>query len=359
MINKRHPIIAIVGKPNVGKSTFFNKLIGQSISITSEIAGTTRDRVIANIDWLNKTFTFVDTAGLEEVDKISSSISIDMNKQVNEALKEADMVLFLVDGKEALDKSDLIVAEKLRKSQKPVLLLVNKAESEHVRKGLADFYKVGLGKPYAVSSIHGTGIAEVLDEVVRVFKDDSKYTFDKAEEKIPKVSLIGRPNVGKSTLLNYLTNSERSIVSDIPGTTRDSVSSKVNFNGREFVLIDTAGIRKSGKIERGVEKYSVIRTLRSIDESDVVVIVVDGQEGFVRGDVHLITQALESGKPVILGINKTDVASIEGINLHRFSFIRKLDYTYISAKTGTGIKDLLELVFQKLEGTSTSYFEDK
>lgn len=340
---QKNPIIAIVGKPNVGKSTFFNKLIGKQVSITSEISGTTRDRIMATILWQNKSLTLIDTAGLDD-DK-SEPIAINIKKQVEEALDQADLILFMVDGTDTLDRQDLKIADKLRKSRKPLMLLVSKSESPKVRQQSPEYYSLGLGNPWPVSGIHGTGVAEVLDEMVKILSKDKKFNFiGQNDENIKKVALIGRPNTGKSTLLNKITNSQRSVISDISGTTRDSINSKVQLRGREIIFIDTAGIRKSGKIQRGIEKYSVIRTLRSIDESDLSVILVDGFEGFSRGDVHLITHALEAGKQIIIAINKTDLADPDDVNINKFSFIRKLPYVFISAKTGKGVDILVERI---------------
>ncbi len=345
----RNPIIAIVGKPNVGKSTFFNKLLGERVSITSEIAGTTRDRIIANVQWQRRALTFIDTAGLGELEK-KEVININMHKQVDEAMDEADMIIFMVDGTDVLNKFDLEIANRLRRGTKPVLLAVNKAESPKIKDRIGEFFKLGIGEPFGISSIHGDGVADILDEIVKYFKDKPGFIFTNTQriESPYKVALIGRPNTGKSTLLNEITHSNRVIVSDIPGTTRDSISSKVVWEDREFILIDTAGIRRSGKIERGVEKYSVVRTLRSIDESDLVVILIDGSEGFVRGDVHLITHALEAGKSILIAINKMDLVHPDDVNINKFSFIRKLPYVYISAKTGKSVGILLSRICEFL-----------
>lgn len=344
----RNPIIAIVGKPNVGKSTFFNKLIGQRVSITSEIAGTTRDRIVANVSWQQKTLTFIDTAGLEDTDT-EKIIESNMQKQVDEAINEADIILFMVDGMGNLENADLDIANRLRKGKTPVILVVNKAESPKVKERLGEFYRLGFGEPRGISSIHGDGVADILDEIVDQFKDKEKYTLAKKDsDNFYKVALIGRPNTGKSTLLNQLTQSNRAIVSDIPGTTRDAISSKISWNNREFVLIDTAGIRKSGRIERGVEKYSVLRTLRSINESDLVVVLIDGSEGFVRGDVHLITHALEAGKNILIAINKMDLVHPDEVNINKFAFIRKLPFVYISAKTGKSVDVLVNRICEFL-----------
>lgn len=343
-ITKRNPIIAIVGKPNVGKSTFFNKLLGEQKSITSEIAGTTRDRVVANVKWLGRVLTFVDTAGLDEPDK-NEKITENIQKQVDVALDEADLILFMVDGTGLIENQDLEIADRLRKSPKKILLVVNKVESPKVRDRLGEFYKLGLGEPWGTSSIHGHGVADLLDEIVNYFEKSNIFSL-KIEDRnhLFKVALIGRPNTGKSTLLNFLTKSNRAIVSDIPGTTRDAISSKVEWKGKTFVLIDTAGVRRAGKIERGIEKYSVVRTLRSIDESDLVVVMIDGIEGFVRGDVHLITHAFEAGKNVIITINKMDIADPTQVNINKFAFIRKLPFVYISAKTGKSVDVLVERI---------------
>ncbi|MDO8513087.1 MAG: ribosome biogenesis GTPase Der [bacterium] len=347
MLNKQmsgYPIVAIVGKPNVGKSTFFNKLLGRRVSITSKIAGTTRDCIIAEVDWQGKTFMLIDTAGLDDVEK-KDELAQNIYKQVSEAILDADIILFITDGADRIDKTDREIAEKLRKSRKIVLLVVNKAESPRVRERLPEYYSFGLGEPWPISAIHGTGVAEVLDKIADSIMSQSVFITSKREiNHIPKIALIGRPNTGKSTLLNQITQSERAVVSEVPGTTRDSVSSKVTIGDDNFILIDTAGIRKRGRIERGVEKFSVLRTVRAIKESDLVVVLIDGIEGFVRGDVHLITQALEAGKPVILAINKVDVAAPDSINIDKFSFISKLPFVYISAKTGKSVDILVERI---------------
>jgi GTP-binding protein len=335
------PIVAIIGRPNVGKSTLFNRLVGKRVAITSPVAGTTRDRISANVDWLGKEISFIDTAGLE--DDSETTLEESIANQATLAIEDADAIVFLVSAQEELKDEDLVVAEKIRKAKKPVVLAVNKAEGKNLER-VSDFYKLGLGDPLPISAIHGTYVAEMLDQIVDILKKKNLFEKPKrAEIDLPKIALVGRPNVGKSTLLNSLVGEERVVVSDIPGTTRDSIDMKVSSEGKEYIFIDTAGVRKRGRIEKGIEKYSVMRTFRAILESDLVIVLIDATEGAVRGDVHMVTHALESGKPVLLAINKTDLNPPENVSV-KFPFMAKLPVVFISAKTGKGLKILLRQI---------------
>lgn len=344
----KQPIVAIIGKPNVGKSTLFNRLIGRRIAITSDVAGTTRDRLTAHVTWQGLAFNLVDTAGLELATE-QKELPRNIAEQAALAIEEADLILFLVNGQSELTREDLQVVEKLRRSNKPVILVVNKAESAGTRERLSDFYKLGLGEPLAISAIHGTGVAELLDEIAKRIRKEGLEAAAKQElSDIPKIALVGRPNVGKSTLLNHLAGTQRAVVSDIPGTTRDTVDTLVKANDQEFIFLDTAGIRRRGRIERGIEKFSVLRTLNTIQQSDLTVVLLDATEGPVRGDVHVVTYALESGKPVIIAINKIDMVTPEQVQIGRFSFMTKLPTVFISAKTGKGVSILLKEISNQI-----------
>ncbi len=340
---KRQAIVAIIGKPNVGKSTLFNRLIGRRMAITSEVAGTTRDRITAQVLWQNIAFGLIDTAGWElALDEQELSINIAYQAQI--ALQEADLIIFIVDGQYNLTSDDLLVAKILRQSRKPVILAVNKAEGPAVKEKISEFYRLGLGEPLAISAIHGLGVAELLDKIVAQLKRQRLSINSSSQEKLPRIALVGRPNVGKSTLFNKIAGEERVVVSDIPGTTRDTIDTKIDFAGKSYIFMDTAGLRRRGKIKGGIEKFGSLRALKAIQVCDMAVVLVDAQEGPVRGDMHIITYAFEAGKNIIVAINKIDLEANPSQFLNRFPSLTKIPTVFMSAKTGQGIKEL----FQKI-----------
>ena len=338
---KRRAIVAIIGKPNVGKSTLFNRLIGRRLAITSEVAGTTRDRITAQVLWQNMTFSLIDTAGWElALDE--HELAINIAHQAEIALQEADLIIFLVDGQGVLDKDDWETAKNIRKTGRPIILVINKAESPQIQSKMSEFYRLGLGEPMLISAIHGMGIAELLDKIIEQLKTAGFKEILGQKEEFPKIALVGRPNVGKSTLLNKIAGEERAVVSDIPGTTRDTIDTKIEIKGETYIFIDTAGLRRRGKIKGGIEKYGVLRALKAIQACDLTVVLIDAQEGAVRGDMHIITYALEAGKNIIVAVNKVDLLPDTSQFLDRFPSLTKIPAVFISAKTGQGIKKLLQ-----------------
>ncbi|HIQ06194.1 MAG TPA: ribosome biogenesis GTPase Der, partial [Anaerolineae bacterium] len=320
----KKPIVALVGRPNVGKSTLFNRLVGQRVAIVEDIPGTTRDRLYADAEWTSVPFVVVDTGGLEVLTseredrpprrrsrrerweplaKASADFVEEIRAQAELAIAEADVIVFLVDAKEGITAGDEDVAEVLRRSQKPVVLAVNKADNEERRAAAVEFWALGLGEPHPISALHGTGTGDLLDVVVSHF-------LPVAEEEVDstlKIAIVGRPNVGKSSLLNALLGEERAIVSEIPGTTRDAVDTRLTWEGKPITLIDTAGIRRRGRIQRGLEQYSVLRALRAIGRADVVLLVIDATAGVTAQDAHVGGYILEEYKGVIVVVNKWDL----------------------------------------------------
>ncbi len=348
------PIVAIVGRPNVGKSTLFNRVVGKRLAITDEVPGTTRDRLYAEAEWNGVSFTLVDTGGLEPTssdpfDTPAATQGRDLMAQVRDqaqtAIAEADVILFLVDVKDGLTASDEEVAQVLRRTAKPVLLAVNKAESQARREEAVEFYALGLGELYPISALHGTGTGDLLDEIVSAFPAE-----EEAEEtEAIKIAIVGRPNVGKSSLLNKILGQERSIVHDAPGTTRDAIDTQLEWEGQPVVLIDTAGIRRKGRIQRGVEKYSVLRALRAIDRADVVLLLIDAVEGATAQDAHIAGYILEEAKSVVVVVNKWDLVKKDAYTMqiyleHVYAVLRFLDYVpvlFISALTGQRVDQVL------------------
>src|SRR5579884_1310187 len=298
------PLVAIVGRPNVGKSTLFNKLIGQRVAIVEDLPGTTRDRLYADTDWNGRTFTIVDTGGLElgSREDITSRIAA----QAQLAIEEADVIVFLVDTKSGITEADSEVADLLRRSNKPVVLGANKAESPGRRQEAVEFYSLGLGEPITLSAISGTGSGDLLDAVVEKLPPSTDED-EEALADIPKVAIVGRPNTGKSSLVNSILGQERVIVSEIAGTTRDTIDTMVEHKGQDILLIDTAGIRRRGRVGPGVEKYSVLRSDRTIDRCDVAVLMIDGIEGITAQDTHIAGYIHEAAKGIIVVINKWDL----------------------------------------------------
>ncbi|HEX5692097.1 MAG TPA: ribosome biogenesis GTPase Der, partial [Roseiflexaceae bacterium] len=303
------PIVALVGRPNVGKSTFFNRLIGQRKAIVEDLPGTTRDRLYGDSEWNGRQFNVVDTAGLlaGEDDLTEGTPQIEIARHVRQqaqiAIEEADAIVFMVDAVEGLTTADAEVADVLRATYKPVILAANKADNQSRAMNAVEFYALNLGEPIPMSAYHGIGTGDVLDRVAEVLP----VVEEEDNDAVVKVAIVGRPNVGKSSLLNRLLGQERSVVSSIPGTTRDAIDTPIEVNGAPMLLIDTAGVRRRGKIERGLEKYSVLRALRSIERADVALLLIDAEEGITAQDTHVAGMILEELKGVAILINKWDL----------------------------------------------------
>ncbi len=298
----RKPIVAVVGRPNVGKSSFFNKIIGRNVAIVEDTPGVTRDRIMAEAEWSGKYFFLIDTGGIEpDSDEV---IPAQMRAQAEIAMDMADVTLFMVDGKDGLTSADLDVADLLRARGKDVILVVNKMDNPRIKDNLYDFYELGLGEPYAISSINQLGLGDLLDVIVSHFPKDLDAEDD---EDAIKIAIIGKPNVGKSSIVNAFVGEERVIVSDIAGTTRDSIDTPFEFEGDKFVLIDTAGIRRRSKVTDDIEKYSVIRAIAAIERCDVALMVIDAAEGLSEQDKKIVGMAHEAGKGIIVVVNKWDL----------------------------------------------------
>jgi GTP-binding protein len=341
------PIVAIVGRQNVGKSTLLNRLVGKRIAIVADMPGTTRDRIFADVSWQGTGFTIVDTGGLEV--RPSSSIARGIKGQVEAAITEADVIIFLVDAKDGVVPPDVEIAEMLRSSDKPVVLAANKADNARLEAEAVEFYQLGLGEPVAISAYHGRGTAELLDRVVPRLPTPAVL---EVGVEIMKLALVGRPNVGKSTLLNALLGEERTIVDEAPGTTHDAINTLLDFGGESVILIDTAGIRRRGRWGKGVERYSVIRALRAIDEADIVLLVLDATELLTSQDQHIAGYIQQADKGVVLVVNKWDLAVNERIgeyNKYIRSQLRFMPYApvvYTSAKFGQGVDKVMPQAFE-------------
>lgn len=342
------PIVAIVGRPNVGKSSFFNKIVGQRISIVDDTPGVTRDRIYADAEWSGRTFTLIDTGGIEphSEDKILSQ----MRMQAQMAIDTAEVIIFMVSINEGLTASDSEISSMLRKSKKPIILAVNKVDSTGKPPAeLYEFYNLGLGDPLPISSIHGLGTGDLLDEVVSHFP---KNIEDSIEDDVIRVAVIGKPNVGKSSLINKLLGEERVIVSDVPGTTRDAIDVTVEVDKQKYVFIDTAGLRKKKKIYENIEKYSAIRSLTAVDRCDVCLIMIDATEGITEQDTKIAGYAHEQGKASVIVINKWDLVEKDTKTMdnyrkdvaNKLSFMNYTPSIFISAKTGQRINRLFELI---------------
>ncbi len=347
-----NPLVAIVGRPNVGKSTFFNKVVGRKISIVDDFPGVTRDRLYADAEWCGNVFTLVDTGGLEL--KSSDSMWRHIQKQAEVAIDTADVIILFTDGKAGLNASDADVAEKLRRSGKPVVLAVNKLENYSVDK-LFEFYEWGLGEPFGISAEHGTGIGELLDEVVSLFKKEGV----KDDEESVKIAVVGKPNAGKSSICNKILGFDRTIVSDVAGTTRDAIDTPFTFNGRKFTLIDTAGIRKKKNVEEDLEYYSVLRALGAVRRADVTVIMIDATEGITEQDVKICGYVHEQGKPSVVVLNKWDAVEKDNGTVNEFTkklkedlkFMDYLKPLFVSAKTGQRVDKVLLTALEVLENS--------
>ncbi|MCR5800041.1 MAG: ribosome biogenesis GTPase Der [Lachnospiraceae bacterium] len=350
---KRKPVVAVVGRPNVGKSTLFNALAGERISIVQDTPGITRDRIYADITWLNMTFTLIDTGGIEPDSK--DIILSQMREQAMIAMETADVIIFLVDVKQGLVDADLKVADLLRRSQKPVVLAVNKVDSfEKYENDIYEFYNLGIGDPIAISAANRLGIGDMLDVVTSYF---NKMTLEEEDDDRPRIAVIGKPNVGKSSLINKLIGEQRLIVSDIAGTTRDAVDTVVNANGREYIFIDTAGLRRKKNIKEELEKYMIVRTVSAVERADVVVLLIDAVDGVTEQDAKIAGIAHERGKGFIIAVNKWDLIEKDNNSVKEFSakirstlsFMPYAEIIFISVKTGQRVPKLFNMIDNIIE----------
>jgi GTP-binding protein len=349
--------VAIVGRPNVGKSTLFNRLIGERRAIVEDIPGTTRDRLYGTVEWQGVEFTVVDTGGLQDDEEIDGAsltmIARDTRAQANSAIDEADVILFMVDAKVGLSGGDHDVVDLLRRTQKPTLLVANKADSAERRDSAVEFYELGFGEPFVISAYHGTGTGDLLDKVVESLPESE----EEPETNGPRIAIVGRPNVGKSRLLNALLGQERAIVSDVPGTTRDSVDTEIIWAGNPLTLIDTAGIRRRGRIEQGIERFSVIRSMKAIDRADLVLFVIDAVEGFTAQDLHIAGYVEEQKKGLVVVVNKWDLVEKDANTMDEYrekarealDFMPYAPLVFTSAKLGLRVQQALEAALLVVE----------
>lgn len=339
------PIIAIIGAPNVGKSTVFNRIVGTRHSIVDDQPGVTRDRIYASGEWLDRHFDLVDTGGIEIANR---PFQTQIREQVMLAIDEADIIVFICDGKLGVNKDDMLVAQMLRKTKKPIILAVNKIDDNHMISNIADFYKLGLGDPLAISGAHGIGIGDLLDKIISYFPENDKVDY---QDEIT-FAIIGRPNVGKSSLMNAILNQERVIVSDIEGTTRDSIDTSFIKDGTRYVAIDTAGLKKRGQIYESVDKYASMRALRAIERSEVIVFVIDAHAGLKEQDKHVVGYAIENNKAIVIVVNKWDLMDKTPTLQDEFKKQLKkempfLDYSpiiFVSALNKTKINKVFEAI---------------
>ena len=371
------PLVAVVGRPNVGKSTFFNRMIGERVAVVEDLPGTTRDRIYGDADWNGREFTLIDTGGLELGSDIPvgqvgltgqpGDIMKHVKAQAELAIEEADVIVFMVDARSGITAADEEVADLLRRTEKPVILAANKADNAARRLDAVEFYSLGLGEPIVISSIQGTGTGDLLDVIVEALPPEDEETEDEDDEDVSRIAIVGRPNVGKSSLLNAILGTERSIVSEVPGTTRDAIDTELMYKDRKLVLIDTAGIRRRGKVGPGVEKFSVLRSERAIERSDVALLLIDASEGLAAQDTHIAGEILEKAKGVVVVVNKWDMAQeqqraerrgeytdpkaeIESAEAYRriiaegLKFIPFAPIVFASAKTGYHVQSLLDTV---------------
>lgn len=350
------PIVAIVGRPNVGKSTLFNVLAGEKISIVQDTPGVTRDRIYADINWLDYNFTLIDTGGIEpESDNI---ILKSMREQAEIAIETADVILFMTDVRQGMVDDDAKVADMLRRSKKPIVLVVNKVDSfEKFMPDVYEFYNLGLGDPHPISGSSRLGIGDMLDEVVSHLNESAK---DDTEDERPRIAIIGKPNVGKSSIINKLLGEDRVIVSDIAGTTRDAVDTEIVRNGREYVFIDTAGLRRKSKIKEDIERYSIIRTVSAVERCNVAVLVIDATEGITDQDAKIAGIAHDRGKGMIIAVNKWDAIEKNDKTIYKFteeirnklSYMPYAELLFISAQTGQRLPKLFETIDAVIENHS-------
>lgn len=350
------PIVAIVGRPNVGKSTLFNVIAGDSIAIVKDTPGVTRDRIYADCSWLNYNFTLIDTGGIEP--DSSDVILSQMRDQAQIAIDTADVIIFLVDVRQGLTDADGKVADMLRRSQKPVVLCVNKVDSfKKMEADVYEFYNLGIGDPIPVSASNHQGVGDLLEAVSNHFKKDGSESDD---DDRPRIAIVGRPNVGKSSIVNRLVGEKRVIVSDIAGTTRDAIDTPLKRNGREYILIDTAGLRRKSKIHEDLERYSIIRTVTAVERADVVVMVIDAAEGVAEQDAKIAGIAHERGKGVIIAVNKWDAVEKDDKTIYKMTekikqtlaYMPYAEFVFISAKTGQRLDKLFELIDMIIENQS-------
>ena len=350
------PIVAIVGRPNVGKSTLFNVIAGDSIAIVKDTPGVTRDRIYADCSWLNYNFTLIDTGGIEP--DSSDVILSQMRDQAQIAIDTADVIIFLVDVRQGLTDADGKVADMLRRSQKPVVLCVNKVDSfKKMEADVYEFYNLGIGDPIPVSASNHQGVGDLLEAVSDHFKKDGS---DSDDDDRPSIAIVGRPNVGKSSIVNRLVGEKRVIVSDIAGTTRDAIDTPLKRNGREYILIDTAGLRRKSKIHEDLERYSIIRTVTAVERADVVVMVIDAAEGVAEQDAKIAGIAHERGKGVIIAVNKWDAVEKDDKTIYKMTekikqtlaYMPYAEFVFISAKTGQRLDKLFELIDMIIENQS-------
>ncbi|WP_296254902.1 ribosome biogenesis GTPase Der [uncultured Ezakiella sp.] len=345
----RREIVTIVGRPNVGKSTLFNRITKSRSSITEDTPGVTRDRLYRKAEWLNKPFLLVDTGGLDA--KSEDNFMNDIYEQAEVAIESSSCVIFIVDGKSGITPTDRSILNMLRKFNSNIVLAVNKIDAKDAEENLYDFYEFGIDKMVPISAEHGTGIGDLLDEVVSFFPDEI-VTPDREDEI--KVAFIGKPNVGKSSLLNYILGEKRAIVTNIPGTTRDSIDTYVTLRDREFRLVDTAGLRKRGKITEKIERFSVIRTLSAVDECDVCVLVIDANEGVTEQDTKIMGYAYENNKAVVIAVNKWDSIEKDSLTQRQYvtdiknnlSYVQFAPIVFISALTGQRVDVLIDTIIK-------------
>ncbi|BFL47513.1 ribosome biogenesis GTPase Der [Lactonifactor longoviformis] len=347
------PIVAIVGRPNVGKSTLFNALAGQNISIVKDTPGVTRDRIYADVIWLNHGFTMIDTGGIEPESK--DIILSQMREQAQIAIDTADVIIFITDVRQGLVDADAKVADMLRRSGKPVVLAVNKVDNfDKLLMDVYEFYNLGIGEPFPISASSKLGLGDMLDEVVRHFEEEEE---EEEEDDIPRVAIVGKPNVGKSSIINKLLGQSRVIVSDIAGTTRDAIDTNIMWQGREYIFIDTAGLRRKNKIKEELERYSIIRTVTAVDRADVVIVVIDAVEGITEQDAKIAGIAHERGKGIIIAVNKWDAVEKNDKTIYKYTskvreFLSYMPYAelmFISAETGQRLPKLFDTIDMVLE----------
>ena len=347
------PIVAIVGRPNVGKSTLFNALAGQQISIVKDTPGVTRDRIYADVSWLNYNFTLIDTGGIEPDSK--DIILSQMREQAEIAIATADVIMFMTDVRQGLVDSDSKVADMLRRSGKPVVLVVNKVDNfDKMMADVYEFYNLGIGDPFPISSVGKLGLGDMLDEVVSHFDESA---LDDADDDRPRIAIVGKPNVGKSSIINRLSGENRVIVSDIAGTTRDAIDTEIRYNGRDYVFIDTAGLRRKNKIKEEIERYSIIRAVTAVERADVVLVVIDATEGVTEQDAKIAGIAHERGKGIIVVVNKWDAVTKNDKTIYEhtkrikdvLSFIPYAEIMFVSALSGQRLVKLYDMIDMVVE----------
>ena len=350
------PVVAVVGRPNVGKSTLFNALAGERISIVKDTPGVTRDRIYADIEWLNHTFTMIDTGGIEPDTK--DIILSQMREQAEIAIATADVILFMTDVHQGLTDADAKVADMLRRSHKPVLLVVNKVDNfDKYMADVYEFYNLGIGDPMPIAASGKLGLGDMLEKLVEMFPE---HLAEEEEDDRPKVAIVGKPNVGKSSIINKLTGENRVIVSDIAGTTRDAIDTEVKYHGREYIFIDTAGLRRKNKIKEEIERYSIIRAVTAVERADVVIIVIDATEGVTEQDAKIAGIAHERGKGIIIAVNKWDAVEKDDKTIYKhtnkireiLSFMPYAEIMFVSAKTGQRLPKIFDMIDMVIENNS-------